>query len=240
MAIKLDQTTDTGKPVSYHRIGELRIDAGSSIGVAVLDSYESRDARCNPANTPSLSREYRFAHENNPDTMLALAYAAIMSIPEWDGATSDDDVLPVKPLPLPPEKPSQWHEWDSVLETWVISQDGLQSAKAAARLKINLARDRAERGGFDAYGKVFDSDDKSINRILSSAQAASAAKSASLPMSVEWTCADNSTITLDADMLLALPLHMAMAGNAIHAKAKALKASIDAASSFSEIEAIVW
>lgn len=213
--------------------------------VAKVSSYSDMLDACTMRNRVHVM-SLRCDGVSPTESTLAQIYGVMANDPLFSGAeplSSEAETGLANPFAVraaKPDQPSKWHTWDAQAWVWIIPDGTLDKAKAEAKTRINLSRDEAERGGFEAYGKVFDSDDKSINRILSAAQAASAAKAASLPMSVEWTCADNSTITLDADMLLALPLHMAMAGNAIHAKAKALKASIDAASSISEIEAIVW
>ena len=116
----------------------------------------------------------------------------------------------------------------------------MQEAKDAAKLRVNEWRDAAERNGFSAYGKTIDSDDKSIQRLLGASQAAVIAKQLGQPLSIEWTCADNTTLIMDADMLIEIPVILAQTADALHQKARALKAQIDAATTLNEIAAIVW
>lgn len=117
---------------------------------------------------------------------------------------------------------------------WVLP---LSVIKEAAKARITRARDTEERNGFLAYGKVFDSDAIAIQRISLAVQAAQSVGNAFV---IEWTCADNSTITLDYDQILSLPVFMATAANALHVKARTLKAAIDSAQTIGDIEAIQW
>lgn len=120
---------------------------------------------------------------------------------------------------------------------WVLPVD---VAKDVARGRINAARNAAERAGFTAYGKPFDADDKAIQRVSVAAQAAQMAIFANQPFSIDWTCADNTTITLTAEQLVELPVIMAQAANGLHVHGRSLKAQIDAATTIEEIEAITW
>lgn len=136
-----------------------------------------------------------------------------------------------------PNKPSACHVWNWSTHQWEYDQSLFLGKKLEAKQKITEARNTAESQGFSAFGKVFDSDASSIQRISLAVQAAQAVGES---FSIEWTCQDNSTITLDYSMMQALPAFMAQAGNALHVKARALKDQIDAAETLEEIEAIVW
>lgn len=133
-----------------------------------------------------------------------------------------------------PLQPSPAHYWDEASFSWVLNLD---LAKQQARAKINTARDAEEVAGFTAYGKTFDSDKTSQQRILVAANTAQVIGSS---FTIDWTCADNSVITLDYAQMLGLPVIMAQAGNALHQKARTLKAQIDAATTLEEINAVVW
>lgn len=113
----------------------------------------------------------------------------------------------------------------------------LSVKKLEASAAITAARNAEEASGFLAYGKWFDSDTKAIQRISTAVQAAQVVGET---FSIEWTCADNSTITLDYSQMIALPAIMAQAANTLHIKARTLKAAIDAATTSAEIDAVVW
>jgi hypothetical protein len=118
-----------------------------------------------------------------------------------------------------------------------VSQASIDAAKQVARDRINKARDAARNSGFEAFGKTFDSDEASRTNIIFASQAAMM-----LPddFTINWTCADNSQITLSKAQLLQLPVLLVSAGNAIHQRALELKAQIDAANTLEEINAVTW
>lgn len=133
-----------------------------------------------------------------------------------------------------PVAPSSTHEWDDALFTWVLSLDG---AKEQAKATITTARNTEEGNGFMAYGKLFDSDPLAIQRISVAVQAAQVVGEA---FTIEWTCADNSVITLDYGQMVSLPFLMAQAANTLHIKARDLKAQITLAATLEEIAAVIW
>lgn len=136
-----------------------------------------------------------------------------------------------------PIQPSPAHIWSDADFAWSAS---VELARSQARQRINGAWKKAETSGFEAYGKVFDSDARAMQRIMGAAQAAALAKSAGQAMSIDWTCKDNSTLTMDTDMLVQVPIFIAQAGAALHAKCQLLKGQIEAATTIEEIDSVVW
>lgn len=136
-----------------------------------------------------------------------------------------------------PPAPSEFHVWKEETFTWEVSQASIDEAKQVARDHINKARDAARNSGFEAFGKTFDSDEASRTNIIFASQAANI-----LPedFTINWTCADNSQITLSKAQLLQLPVFLVSAGNVIHQRALELKAQIDAANTLEEINAVTW
>lgn len=110
----------------------------------------------------------------------------------------------------------------------------------AAKERINASWKLAEQSPFIAYGKAFDADDKAIQRILGAAQAALVAKTLGQSLTIEWTCADNSTLTMDTDMLAAIPMVIAQHADSLHKRGKILKSKIEAATTIEQIDAVVW
>lgn len=136
-----------------------------------------------------------------------------------------------------PIQPSQAHEWDWQLKTWTAN---LALAKQQQWARIKTERDEREAAGFPYLGKVFDSDQRSHSRITTAAQAAQAALDAGQPFSIDWTTADNTVITLDAQQMLGVPVAFAQFGNALHQSARSLREQIDAATTVEQVQAIVW
>lgn len=92
--------------------------------------------------------------------------------------------------------------------------------------QINTERDRREQLNFPYAGKLIDSDPVSVQRITVAASTASMALSAGVPYQLDWSCADNSLLTMDAlgvlEMMQALGLH----GLALHMYSRSLKAAV--------------
>jgi hypothetical protein len=101
--------------------------------------------------------------------------------------------------------------------------------KAEKHMQVNAERDRREASGFSYLGKVFDSDPRSVLRINTAAQAAQAAIAAAQPFTIDWTCADDTTVQLDAEQLLVLPASLAARANLLHTYARSLKISLNEA-----------
>lgn len=113
----------------------------------------------------------------------------------------------------------------------------LEELKAEKRAEINTARDKAEQGGFEYLGKVFDSDQISCLRMTSAAQAMALAPDEA---TITWTTQDNSTIDLNKEQLIGLVAALAQWSNSCHQKATALKAEVDKAKTAEELEKIKW
>lgn len=118
-----------------------------------------------------------------------------------------------------------------------IPQPTLDELKALKRAEINQARDKAEQGGFEYMGKIFDSDEISCLRMSCAAQAMSLADDTA---TITWTTQDNSTIDLNKSQLMGLVVALAQWSNTCHQKATALKAQIDACDSKEALDNIKW
>ena len=116
----------------------------------------------------------------------------------------------------------------------------LDDIKTNKRAEITSARNAAITGGFEYMGKPIDSDRDSVMAITGASVAALAASAAGIPYSVTWTCAVDSTITLDANGVLGLAVGLAMYADAQHTKGRPLKDAIKAALTKEEVMAVVW
>ena len=118
-----------------------------------------------------------------------------------------------------------------------IPQPTLDELKALKRAEINQARDKAEQGGFEYMGKIFDSDEISCLRMSCAAQAMSLADDTA---TITWTTQDNSTIDLNKSQLMGLVVALAQWSNTCHQKATALKAQVDACDSKEALDKVKW
>lgn len=105
----------------------------------------------------------------------------------------------------------------------------LATARAEVKAAITQERDSREAAGFEYLGKTIDSDPRAAQRISLAVQAAQAALAAGRPFSVDWTCADNSILTLDAAGVIGMPVALAMHAMTLHEQARTAKALADAA-----------
>nr|WP_305118835.1 DUF4376 domain-containing protein [Vogesella sp. AC12] len=130
-----------------------------------------------------------------------------------------------------PEPPSSLHAWDG--EAWTLSAADKAVYFAARRTELLAAitaeRDQHEEAGFPYRGKLLDSTPRSVQRITAAALAAQTALAAGQPFSLDWTCADNSTLSLDAVGVIGMPVALAQHAAALHAHARNLKAAVEAA-----------
>lgn len=167
-------------------------------------------------------------------------------VPLWSTASGEPVVI-TKPGVTPEEigataieRADPTTAWDGT--GWVVDPalvaDSLRDLCDSRLGDINVERDRREEAGFPYRGTVLDSTPRSVQRITAAALAAQAALAAGQPFQLDWTCADNSTLTLDAAGVIGMPVALAQHAAALHAHARMLKTAVDAASSEAELAAI--
>jgi len=171
--------------------------------------------------------------KNGPTTELA-RYAGKIEMEERINPNDYYVDLGTLALTPYPPKPTDRAIWNGSGKHWLLDID---QEKAAKRIEITAARNKAETQGFTYLGKTFDSDAAAIRRIN---VAVLAALNTPGSLELEWTCQDNSVITLNKNQLLVMPTVMAAQGDAIHKKGKRLKTDIDNAATVEEVLAITW
>lgn len=194
-----------------------------------------------PVGTPVMADNVRLLHPLLPDRYLLATdledtgYAGFVPTPPPD---NDNPLLRV--IEGPPTEQNGDGEW---LQRWeVVPRDDLldderaslvaqylATRKASLRAQVNTERDRRESGAFPYLGKPLDGDERSVKRILTAVQAAQLALAAGQPFAIDWACADNSILPLDAQGMIGMPAAMAAHGYALHQYGRTLKAQIDAA-----------
>jgi len=125
--------------------------------------------------------------------------------------------------------------FDYNIKQWVVSPLLTEELRIAANSKVNETKLKVESAGFIVNGKLFDSSPISQLRINLAAFSATN----NPEFSVDWTLADNSTITLDylAIQDIAKTLWNYLAN--FHTQAKQFKQRIAQASSSLEIGAVL-
>lgn len=125
----------------------------------------------------------------------------------------------------------QWVVRDKTMEELVAVRDSLHDQRRTARTN-------AEMAGFVFQGKRIDSDRDSILRITQAALLASQALAAEQPFGVEWVCADDSVLELDAAGMLAMQQVLTLHGLACHNRSQVLRELIDAAADGPALSAV--
>jgi hypothetical protein len=132
-------------------------------------------------------------------------------------------------------------EWRDVEAEWV---DGvglrvpIPIQRQRLRDHVNFIRDTLQDNICSTPAGVVQCDEKSKTKINGLVLMATLAKSNEQSFSVEFTKADNSRVTLDADGMIALGVAVGNYVSACHERATALKEEIEAASSQEELELI--
>ena len=134
--------------------------------------------------------------------------------------------------PYPP-KPDGRYDWNLATESWVFA---LEEARALKWSEIKSEREQAEEGGFTVFGFDIDSDRTSQQRIQGAVQMALLDPN----LVLDWTLADNSVTSLDASSIIAIGQALAAHVNAIHVQGRLLRAQIEAATSQTELDQIIW
>lgn len=111
----------------------------------------------------------------------------------------------------------------------------LRASKAAAWLRVKAARDAACVQPIEVGGHVFDADLASQAKVAAAAQLASLAGD---DWSIDWTLADNTTVTLTRAEVIALGVAIGQRTSAAHSTARSLRMRILATTSLAELTAI--
>ena len=124
---------------------------------------------------------------------------------------------------------------ERALATSDLSVDG--NRLVIWRMARDQRDERIDGGAITPVGAV-DSDAEARSNITGAATGALIAKVSNLPYSVTWTMLDNTTVTLDADGMIAMGLAVLSHVNACHDRARQLRTAIESAANMAELLAI--
>jgi hypothetical protein len=155
----------------------------------------------------------------------------------YDPASPDAEYVGTAPDSQPPEG---YVELTQEGKVWPASML-LAAAKDAAWARIKTARNALEFGSFVYNGLEFDSNQISQQRIGQAAQGAMFAISVGAPFTQDWTLADNSVATFDAQQMINVALAMGQHIGYAHAHSRALRVEIYRADiTLEELQQITW
>lgn len=194
-----------------------------------------------PSGAPVMADNVRLLFPGLPERYLFAAdlegtgFAGFM--PTRPPANDNPLLRVIEALPTEQNSDGEWLQRWEIVERDDLTEDErvslaaqyLATRKARLRAQVNAERDRREAGAFSYQGKQLDGDERSVKRILTSVQAAQLAVASGQPFEIDWVCADNSILSLDAQGMIGLPAAMAAHGYALHQHGREIKAQIDAA-----------
>lgn len=117
----------------------------------------------------------------------------------------------------------------------------LDLARKKKRADIKAKRQEEEEGGFAVPGVgVFDSDPASQTKIIGASVAAQKALHEGSTFSRTWTTADDGSVLLDAEQMLAVGMALMDHVDAVHQTARTLRVLIDQAETMEQLGAVDW
>ena len=138
-----------------------------------------------------------------------------------------------------PPKPNQYSVWDWTLHTWVDPRT-LQDYKDEKWEQIKRDRDAAINAPLSTPYGEFDADSNSRANIANAVLYLQTLEQQGTPGTIDWTLADNTTITLNYAEMSSVGLLLGQRTNAAYDTGRALRAQIDAATTIAEVDAIHW
>lgn len=164
-----------------------------------------------------------FAHIDENGALLALVF-------DDSGLPEDHQVVA-----LPEDYWTRLYRWDAEGGAFVPDIEG---SRAALWEAVKAKRFAVELGGCETPLGRMDSDEVSQQKLIGAVTMAMLAAQGGSPFSVDWTMADNSSVTHDGPAIIAAGMAMGTFVATAHAVAIALRAEIDAAASFADLDAI--
>lgn len=135
--------------------------------------------------------------------------------------------------------PSSNHIFDYSTKQWVDLRS-LSDLKIAVWTSIKASRDAAISAPLSTPYGIFDCKPKDRTNITDAVLLLQTLASVGTPTTIEFTLANNTTVTLTTAEMVTVGLLLGQKVQAAHAQARNLRAQIDAANSSTELEAIVW
>ena len=155
-----------------------------------------------------------------------------------DAATQYHDLATNQPAAMG-ARPSMEHVFEFASKAWQDPRS-LAQLRDAQWAEVRTARDVQEATHFPYMGKWIDSNLVSVLRINTIVKVAEHALANQGQFAIAWTCADNSTLALNAEQMIGMPLALAAYAGELHAKGAALRNRIYAETDLLQLAEIKW
>lgn len=163
-----------------------------------------------------------------------LVYAAYPGYVEHDKYYISQEAV----VEIPPS-PGSNYVFDYTTKQWLDPRT-LQDLQYAAWERIKASRENAIDAPLVTPYGTFDCKAKDRTNITDAVLLLQTLASVGTPTTIDFTLANNSTVTLTTAEMVTVGLLLGQKVQAAHAQARTLRAQIDAANSSTELEAIVW
>ena len=138
-----------------------------------------------------------------------------------------------------PPQPSVNHMFDWSTRAWVDPRT-LEQLKDSKWEEIKASRELAFDAPLVTPHGTFDSDTRARSNITDAVLMAQALTAMGSPVSIDFTLADNSVVTLNAAQMIEVGLYLGAKVQGAYAVSRALRSAIDAATTSAEVQAIAW
>ncbi len=138
-----------------------------------------------------------------------------------------------------PERASASHIFDWAAKQWIDPRT-LPDLKDAKWKAIKSAREAEIASNLVTQYGTFDADDRARSNITDAILMLQTLASAGRPTTIDFTLADNSTVTLTTSELVTVGLFLGQKVQIAHATARARRLDINAATTAAQLEAITW
>lgn len=141
-------------------------------------------------------------------------------------------------LTMPP-RPSESHTFDWATHTWIDPRT-LDELKGDKWAEIKSAREAVFNAPLVTPHGTFDSDSRGRSNITDAVLMAQALTATGSPVSIDFTLADNTVVTLNAEQMIEVGLYLGAKVQGAYAVSRTLRAAIDAATTSAEVQAVSW
>jgi hypothetical protein len=142
-------------------------------------------------------------------------------------------------LVLRPSKPSDVFEWDHTTKQWVDLRT-LDEVKAAQWTTIKASRETELLSPLPTPYGAFDATIEAQKSITDAVLMLQTLASLGTPTTIDFTLADNSTVTLDTTQMVTVGLLLGQRTQQLYAKGRIKRDAINAATTVMDVEAVTW